>query len=273
MPSFRTLKGHRVPKTARKGEVTGLLAVDRAVTVIEAVRGAGEATLAQIARVAALSEPTTLRYLNALRKHQIVIRDPKGASYRLGVRLHDWGATAPSGLDPRTAALEPLDRLSAELGETVELVGVEGGRVVVLTTRPGPHSVSRVTHVGEVERWHSTAVGKAILSNASASFVDTVLAAEQLTRFTRHTITSQGRLREELEASRVRDYAVDNEEGELGLRCVAVSLRGRSGEHIYAIGVSGPAYRMTPDREPQIVRSLRSAAAEIEFALGVPRAH
>lgn len=250
-------------------ESAGLIAIDRAVAVIEALRQKGTATLAELSRATALSEPTTLRYLTSLRKHHIVTRDPQGGTYHLGVRLFDWGRSAPAGVDPRAAAELPLARLAALLGETVEMAGIDGRQLVVLAAQPGVHAVSKVAHVGEIEQWHATSVGKALLAAADPAFVDEVLAGAVFTRFTPSTRDSQARLRVDLEQIRERGYALDDEESERGLRCVGVAFRDRSGQYRYAVSASGPAYRMSPEREGAVAEQLRVTALEIEQALGL----
>lgn len=246
----------------------GLVGVDRAVSVIEAVRAGGPVSLADVARATSLSEPTALRYLNALRKHHIVARDPQDGTYRLGIRLHEWGVSAPPEVDPRAVADEPLTRLSDDLGETVELVGVEEGRVVVLSARTGVHAVGKIAHVGEVEQWHSTSVGKAILSRATTEFVDHVLAVSPLVPFTPKTLTDLNAVRADIRRTAKRGYAVDDEESEEGLRCIGVAIRARDGRHIYAVSASGPVYRMSSKREKEIAARLAQAANEIERGLG-----
>lgn len=244
-------------------------AIDRTVAVIEAIRQQGSATLAEVARATSLSEPTVLRYLTALRTHHIVTRDAKDGRYQLGVRLHDWGAVAPTGVDPRAVAELPLARLATLLGETVELAGVDGRQLIVLAAHPGAHAVSKVARVGEIENWHATSVGKAILGSASAQFVDDVIAATTFTRLTPKTLDSEQRLRIDLEQVRERGYALDDEESEGGLRCVGVALRDRRGEYRYAMSASGPSYRMTPQRDSVVAERLQATARELERALGL----
>jgi IclR family acetate operon transcriptional repressor len=250
----------------------GMIAINRAVAVIDAVNQGKLVSLAETARAVGLSEPTTLRYLSALRQHHIVTRDPDSGKYHLGVRLSDWGATAPAVVDPRTAAAEPLKKLAATLGETVELAGIEGGQVIILDTRAGGRAVGKLVSIGDIEEWHCTSVCKAILSQASPSFLDMMLPTLKYTAFTRNTLTSEALLRADLEASRERGYAVDDEESEEGLRCIGVALRDRKGEYHFGISASGPAYRMSPPRDESIAAHLRQAAQAIEEAMGLPPA-
>lgn len=237
--------------------------------MIDALLEAGSASLADVARATGLSEPTTLRYLGALRKHHVVGRDLKDASYHLGVKLYEWGQAAPAETDPRAVAERPLTELAALLGETVELASGEGRQLVVLAVFPGSHAIRKEARVGDREEWHATSVGKAILARSSPEFVAEVLAGQSLTGFTPQTVTTAATLRAELDRVRERGYALDDEESERGLRCVGVAFRGRSGRYEYALSASGPAYRMTQDREAVIAERLMDAARTIERGLGV----
>lgn len=248
----------------------GFMAVDRLVAVVDVVRDEAPVSLAQVARATGLSEPTALRYLSALRHHRIVRRDAVTGAYALGMRLFEWGESARGAHDPREIAAPLLEWIVDEHGETVELAAAESGdRLIVLDTRPGRHGISKLTHVGEVEEWHSTSVGKALLAAMPAEESRPLVRRLRLRRFTEQTLTTVADLERELEAIRVRGYALDNEESERGLRCVGVPARDRNGDAVFALSVSGPRYRMTDETMPRIAATLRSAAAQLERAWGL----
>ncbi|MBZ2194739.1 IclR family transcriptional regulator [Occultella gossypii] len=253
---------------------TGFQGIDRMVAIVDAVRAAQPATLARIARDSVLTEPTALRYLNALRDHRIVRRDPDTGTYTLGMRLYEWGESAESAYDPIKAAGPLLDRLVDEHGETVEIAGLEAGdRLIVLDARPGTHGISKTARVGDEEEWHATSVGKALLAAMPTSRADELIRRVRLRRFTENSLTSVADLQRDLELSRRRGYSVDDEESEIGLRCVGVGARDRNGEPMFAFSVSGPSYRMTDAAITRIAQSLTRAATQFERAWGLqPRA-
>jgi IclR family acetate operon transcriptional repressor len=247
----------------------GFIAIDRAVTVIDVVREGGASSLAQIARATGLSEPTALRYLGALRHHRIVRRDPETGAYSLGMRLFEWGESARGAYDPRELAAPVLDAISKAHGETVELASVESGAsLIVLDARPGPHGVSKVAHIGDVEEWHSTSVGKALLAAMDTDRSTGILSRRMLTRFTDKSLTTLEDLQADFARIRERGYAIDDEESEPGLRCVGVAVRDLNGVPSFAISVSGPTYRITEEEVPRIARTLADAAAHLERAWG-----
>lgn len=253
----------------------GFQAVERLVAVVDGVRATQPASLAQVARAAGLTEPTTLRYLTALRDHRVVRRDPATGLYGLGVRLQEWGAAAAGAYDPVEAAAPLLEGLVEEHGETAELVGVEAGdRLVVLDARQGTHGISRAVRVGDEEPWHTTAVGKSLLAALPPERAERLLRSLDLSALTERSLTEPAAVRRDLETTRRRGFALDDEESELGLRCVGVAVRDGAGHPAYAISVSGPSYRVTEDRIDGIARSLRRAADELESAWGLsPSTH
>lgn len=229
-------------------------------------------SLADVARATGLSEPTVLRYLAALRKHRIIAKDASEGTYRLGARLREWGEAVPWDIDPRVVAAEPLRRLADELGETVELVAVEGDRVVVIAAAQSVHAIGKVARLGEEEPWHSTSVGKAILSHADEGFRERILTASGLTAFTERTLTDVAAVRADVLRVTERGYAIDDEESESGLRCIGVALRAGDGRYTMAVSASGPVYRMGPEREAAIAERVASAAVAIEVGLGMREA-
>jgi len=251
-------------------ESTKFQVIDRAVAIIDAVREHSPASLAAVARASGLSEATALRYVTALRQHRVIRRDPVGSTYSLGMRLFEWGEAASGAYDPKRIAGPMLERIVDEFGETVELAGLETrNRLIVLDARPGRHGISKVVQIGDNEQWHATAVGKALLAAMSIDKARDIIRGSRLHAFTDRTCTSVAELERELAACHERGYAIDDEESELGLRCVGVAARDLNGEPAFSMSVSGPSYRMTDERIGEVARTLTAAAMEMERAWGL----
>lgn len=247
----------------------GFNAIDRAVAVIDVVRGAAGSNLAQVARATQLSEPTTLRYLNALRHHRIIRRDPDTSTYSLGMRLFEWGESARSAYDPRQLAAPILDEIASLYGDTVELASIDfGSSLIVLDARQGTHGISKLARIGDQEQWHSTSLGKALLASMENEQWMDILSNRALKRFNDRTMTTIAELRAELARVRERGYAIDDEESEAGLRCVGVAINDLNGRPAFAISVSGPSYRITDRTVPEIAKTLTDAASRLERAWG-----
>jgi DNA-binding IclR family transcriptional regulator len=123
-------------------------------------------------------------------------------------------------------------------------------------------------HIGKVAPMHSTGAGKVILSSWSDEAVRRHVEEHGLPRFTKHTITEQTGLMQELHEVRQRGYAFDNEECEVGVKCVAAPVRDFSGAVVAAISVSAPASRLSSQRAAVALGTLRDVARRASRTLG-----
>lgn len=242
--------------------------LDRIVAVLDALQSRPGATLAEIARAAELSEPTTHRYLAAMRDHRLVIRDAGAGTYRLGTKLFELGHSALRGQDPRAAAKPHLRALRDQFGETAVLASNDGGRLVVIAAEEALHGVAKGAKVGESDYWHSTSLGKAILAEMDLDQTRELLSVAEFPRLTSRTLTDPDELIASLQSVRSDGVAMDDEESEIGLRCVGAAVRDAHGVASFAISVSGPTYRITLDAVSHVAKAVREAADAISRDLG-----
>ncbi len=243
-------------------------AVDRAIAILEALGQDAPLSQAQLARATKLSEATAFRYLNALGRHDLVERDPESGRYRPGIGLFQLGQRALANRDPRLIALPIMRGLLERFGETVNLAMRWGNTLVLIDGLESERSLKRGATVGERDAWHASAVGKAILAHLSEVEVRTIVSDSGLAARTPGTITAIKALLEELARIREIGYAVDNEEGEQGLRCVGAPIFDRTGAPAYALSLSGPSARLSLDALTPIGEELAAAAAVISERLG-----
>jgi IclR family acetate operon transcriptional repressor len=133
------------------------------------------------------------------------------------------------------------------------------------SSRPGLRMASRV---GGSDCLHSTSIGKAILAFLPKPDRESALADLQWTAVTPKTITNHDHLRDELERTRLRGYATDNEENEIGARCIGVPILDGAGLPLAGISVSGPTARMNDDVLDAMSKRLWEASREISSNLG-----
>lgn len=184
--------------------------------------------------------------------------------YRLGVRSLLAGA-AFIQTDAIVQQAKPLiDALGHQVNETVHLARLDRDRVVYLVTHQSLHSLSIVEQAGRRMPAWATALGKAMLSERTWEDVDALLPAE-LEPLTEFTITEREQLRQELELTRTRGFAIDDQEVALGLRCLAVPV-GRDFPATYALSCPVPMVRLNPKREAEITEALLAVQAK----LGMP---
>lgn len=241
-------------------------AVDRAISILEAFPDDGSLTQADISRAVSLSEATTLRYLSTLAGRGLVERLPSGR-YCLGLPLFQLGERA-LGADPRQAALPIMQRLAAETSETVNLAIRNRDRLVLIEAVEGTRSIRRGASIGEADWWHASALGKAILSELPEQEAGEIAKSTGWPRLTPNSHTGWRKLRDDLAAVRERGYAIDDEEGEPGLRCIGAAVHSRQERARYAVSVSGPISRLPEESLAKVGERVREAAAQISARLG-----
>lgn len=237
--------------------------LERAFDLLEHLTDAGgELALSELTEKAGLPMPTVYRLMQTMVARGYVRQEPS-RRYSLGPRLIRLGEGASRllGSWARPALAGLVDRL----GETANLAVLEGDEVVYVAQVPSRHSMRMFTEVGRRVLPHCTGVGKALLAQLPEDDVRALLARTGMPARTPHTRTDPDTLLAELETIRERGYALDDEEQELGVRCVAVPLSGVP--VLAAFSVSGPSGRMTPEAVETVIPVMRDAAAD--FAAGL----
>lgn len=223
-------------------------------------------TLGQVAAASGLPRPTAHRMLSALREVGFVEQDPRSGLYSLGIRLFELGSLALANLDILREAKPFMDRLSRLAGESAHL-GVFNGFEVIVVEREEPGDRPRGIQPSEAAPAYCTGVGKAVLAFQPGETLERVIA-QGLKPFTRNTLTDPARLREEMERTRARGYALDDAEHEVWVRCVAAPIRNASGHVFASLSVTGPADRMTDERLAQLAPLVIQTADSVSRQLG-----
>ncbi|HVV09197.1 IclR family transcriptional regulator [Amycolatopsis sp.] len=190
--------------------------------------------------------------------------DATGSLYSIGVRALLVGTSYIDG-DARLSAAKPyLDALGDKVGETVHFARLDGPDIVYLATRESRQHLRPFSRVGRRLPAYVTSLGKAILAEYAEADVEKLLPSE-MPALTSHTLDRAGLLGD-LVGVRERGYAIDNEEGTVGLRCFGMALRYEQPVSD-AISCSVPLARLTPEIEDLVVAALAEARAGIERAV------
>ncbi len=249
----------------------GSSSVRRAISILDALvdstADGQEIPLAQLATLTGLSKPTVLRLLAALGDSSLVRRTSGG--YALGLRTVTYGEAYLAGSDLQRVARAVLTQLTQETGETAHLVLFDEPEVVYIDKVDSPSAVRMHSRIGNRAPAYCTAVGKAILAWVPDELLARVLA-EPMPRRTPNTLTDPARLREDLQRTRERGWAMDDVENEPEIRCVGAPIFAHLGDAIAACSVSGPALRLTQPRASELGPIVARAAAEISRLLGAP---
>src|SRR6266516_1736825 len=229
--------------------------LDRGLTVLELIAQRGEARLAELARELGTSRTTMFRVLETLRARGFAEHVAASHTYRLGPGARSLAAHAARSTIIRLA--EPvMAELRNQTGETINLVAVQGARLIYEAVLEGRYSLRSLPSLGQTVAAHGSALGKAVLADSPPAMRELLLGPEPYQRFTEHTITTRSRLDGELDAARQRGFAIDEEENETGLTCVAAAICGTDGRPAWAISVSGLSDRMHPLNLPELGKQI-----------------
>jgi DNA-binding IclR family transcriptional regulator len=242
--------------------------VERAFELLDHIAAAGPEglTLAQLAAEVPTAKSTTHRYVATLLSLDVLRRDPAGR-IQLGLKLVELAGALLDGDNLRSAAEPVLHELVARTGETGHLGVLADGHVVYIGKVESPQSVRLVSRIGARAPLHCSAMGKALMACLDPEALREALQRPREVR-TLHTITAVDALREELEKVRAAGFALDDEENELGVRCVGAAVRGGHAEPLAAVSVSGPASRMSLERCAEVAPAVLAAADEIARRVG-----
>lgn len=231
----------------------------------------GDLTLTQIGERLGMSKPTAFRIINVLEQSDYLERVPGSQAYRLGLKIHRLGSLVESTTAIQTVARPFLQTLAESSHETVHLTVLNKGEALYLDKIEGKHSVRVVSRVGQRLPAHCSGVGKVLLAHLPEDEIDTIIGQHGLPRFTPNTITDRVALREELRRVREQGYAVDSEEIEIGLKCVAAPLRDAGDRVVAAISISVPRFRFDTAGQDRFVSLVLDTSRRISAALGDPR--
>ena len=207
-------------------------------------RHAQPAALKTLSQASGLHPSTAHRILGALVSDRLVERVDPG-SYRLGIRLLELGNLVKARISVREHALPHMRELHAATGEAVNLSVRRDDEIVYVERTSSGRSLMRVVNiVGARAPLHITAVGKLFLLEDGSEGLRGYAQRTHLPQFTRNTLTTVGALEKDLDRIRRNGYAVDNEEAELGVRCIGAGVRNDADALVAGLSVSAPADRM-----------------------------
>lgn len=252
-----------------RGEANAVLALRRGLMILDTFSGHGtDLGVNEIARLVSMHKSTVSRLCATLENAGYLERNTSTNRFSLGARVFQLAGVVSSPADVRTMARPVMNELVASSRETATLGVREGSDIVTIEVVEGLNHMRMATRVGQRTQIHASAVAKAILAWSSESDVDAVLANWPMTLLTPNTITDAATLKEHLAEVRGRGYAVDMEELEVGLRCVAAPIRDPFGRVIAGLSISGPRHSMTPEAMHHFGELVRSAADVISARLG-----
>jgi IclR family transcriptional regulator, KDG regulon repressor len=243
--------------------------LDRVVQILDCFGpDRSDLRLGELESASGLPKSTLYRLLEALRAHRLVGFDEAAGAYHLGLKLFEMGSAAVERLAVDAHAHPILDELATVSGETAHLCVLDGADVVYIAKVECTRTLRIPSAVGQRNPAYCTGVGKAILAHLSSEQIDACIAATTMHPYTKKTLTSSGNLKANLRQIVAQGFAIDDQEREEGVRCVAAPVRDHSGHVIAAISIAGPSMRVTKERVPELAAHVIRAANEISARLG-----
>ncbi|MFA9463146.1 MAG: IclR family transcriptional regulator [Velocimicrobium sp.] len=222
---------------------------DRIFLVIETLASIGPCGLMELSNELHLNKTTVHRILNSLLYMGYVKQDPSTSKYRLGFKLLDIANQILAKIDIVNIAKPFLHELAQKTGETVHLVELDTINAVYIDkVESSQNSVRMVSKVGKSIPLYCSGVGKALLSEMTDNDITRVWNQSEINPVTIYTITDFQKFMECVKEIRTTGYALDNEENEIGVRCIAAALKDFTGMTRYAFSLSAPVNRMSDTR-------------------------
>lgn len=241
-------------------------AVERTMLILETLSKAEAINLENMAKMTALPKATLLRFLSSLISLGYVYRD-SADQYHLTLKMFMVGSRSLSHIDLVSTAKPFAKKLSQELGETVHMGILEDDEAVYVLKEESSYTLRMYSRVGKIIPLYCTAIGKVFLSEMSEEELDGYLSTHTLKPFTPKSLDESG-LRAELKEIHSRGWAIDREEHEENIVCIASPIRDYSGKAVAAISASWPVFRFSREDLDKNASLISETACEISSILG-----
>ncbi len=243
-------------------------ALEKAMAILDLLGStSGAHTATEIHTILGLPKASTFMILNVLERHQMVKRSPRNR-YTIGLRAYELGTRYLAGLDIVEVARPHLEELVRRTRLTAHLGVLQGEHLIYADKAESSGMIRFSTFTGMRADIHTSSLGKAIAAHMPEPDLRALLAGTELGAYTPNTITSLSALTAELERIRIQGYAVENEEGELGVRCVGAPIWDDAGSVVAAISVTGVLSQIPLERIEPLGIDVIAAASGVSRELG-----
>jgi DNA-binding IclR family transcriptional regulator len=241
--------------------------LDKALNVLEMIAQAGDIRLSTLAEATGYPPATIHRILGVLVRRRYVRQDPSNRKYMLSLKCLEISSRVTDNLEIIAAARPIMQKLMEKAGETVNLVCFEDMEAVYIDQVSNTKSLLRMfTRVGVRVPLHSSGVGKAFLAGRPPAEVLDYFRSAKKVRYTENSLVKEDEFLRDIEETRTRGYAVDREEFEDGVGCIAVVIT-QKGEVAGAMSISGPSSRLFGASTAQLAAEVVRSAAVVSKCL------
>ncbi|MBA7531714.1 Transcriptional regulator KdgR [subsurface metagenome] len=243
--------------------------VEKALAIIEYLLKNEETKgITNIAKDLKINTSTVQRIVNTLHGENYLYQDSSSRKYKLGLKFLEISKNILKEIDLRRIASPYLRELRDQTGETVHLMVLDDSVGVYIDALESLQKTRVVSLIGTRDDLHCSAVGKAILAYLSDSEVERIAKIRGLRKITHKTITNLNLLKEELKKIRNQGYSIDDEEGEVGTRCIGAPIFRHNGQVNASISLAAPSNRLPMKKTQEYVPLMIETAKKISKDLG-----
>lgn len=262
-----TEEKRRMPGTESQAQ-SGVQSIERALDIIEAVAAEESGlNLTEISKRTQLHKSTAYRIIETLTGRGYLAKTQEG-NYRIGLKLIEAVSYYINSLELQTEARPYVAKLSAHFGLTSHLGVLDGEYVVYVEKMDVFSSVRMYSQIGLRMHAYCSSLGKCLLAGCSKQELSDAMKDCSFIRFTPNTIANMDELKAELAKVRKQGWAMDDEEYEIGNRCIAAPIYDYCGDIVAAISVSGSTHLIPNERIEEIAEVVKETALEISHGLG-----
>lgn len=243
--------------------------VDRTLTILEVLSDYSDGLgITEISDRVSLHKSTVFRLLATLIQKGYVVQESESNKYKITFKLFELGSKKVNTLDLLKSSKVFTKRLMESVNEVVHLIVREENDIVYIDKVEANNTISMASRIGKRNPMYCTATGKAILAFLPEEEVLKVWNGSKIVKLTENTITDFILYKKELHIIKENGYAIDNEENELGVRCIGSPIFNIRGDVVGAISISGPINRMTEDKLEFISKEVIKYAGLISKEIG-----
>jgi DNA-binding IclR family transcriptional regulator len=240
----------------------------RALEILELFEKNSELSISEISEKMDLSKSTVYGLVNTLTTKGFLEQFDVTKKYKLGIKNFELGNCVEKRMDLRMEARPYFEMLSNLFHETIHLAKHYDGEIVYLEKISGSDFSIVSSQIGHRAPMHCTGVGKVQLAYLSEEYLERYVFSKPMKKYTKNTIVTKEDLLKELEKLRQNGYVLDDEEIEIGLRCVAVPILGQGSNILAGISVSAPTGRMSDEKVDCISKELKEISKKLSKQMG-----
>ncbi len=248
--------------------------ISRSLQIVEYLASSRDwISLREMARDLHISAPSAFRALSSLKKAGYVKQHPQDSKYQLTLKIAWVSAQVLENVQLHQIAHPFLQHLTSLTNETTHLAVLDGTEFVYIDKVDNSQAVRMRSRVGQRGLLHCTAAGKSLMAFLPEPERELILKRLKFQRLTEHTITGPAAFRDQIAAIRRSGYSVDDEENEVGIRCIGSPIHDHTGSLAGALSISGWTITMTRERVPELVPELIETSRRISAELGFQGEH